>query len=42
VRAVVNVIGFDVGKETRVQLEAISEAGGGKYFPAKDAKALRK
>ncbi|WP_299871478.1 VWA domain-containing protein [uncultured Cocleimonas sp.] len=42
VRAVVNVIGFDVGKETRQQLEAISEAGGGKYFPAKDAKALRK
>ncbi|GAA0406952.1 hypothetical protein GCM10009133_14460 [Cocleimonas flava] len=42
VRAVVNVIGFDVGKETRKQLEEISEAGGGKYFPAKDAKALRK
>lgn len=41
VKAIVNVIGFDVGKETRLQLEAISEAGGGKYFPAKDAKALR-
>ncbi|KAG1707727.1 hypothetical protein GQR58_003377 [Nymphon striatum] len=42
VKAIVNVIGFDVGKETREQLKAISEAGGGKYFPAKDAKALRK
>lgn len=42
VKAVVNVIGFDVSKETRAQLEAISEAGGGKYFAAKDAKALRK
>ena len=41
VQAIVNVIGFDVGKETREQLKAISEAGGGKYFPAKDAKALR-
>ena len=42
VKAVVNVIGFDVDKATREELEAISEAGGGKYFPAKDAKALRK
>jgi len=42
VKAVVNIIGFDVGKETRAQLEAVSVAGGGKYFPAKDAKALRK
>jgi len=41
VKAVVNVIGFDVGAETREQLQAISDAGGGKYFPAKDAKALR-
>jgi len=41
VKAVVNVIGFDVDKKTREQLKAISEAGGGKYFPAKDAKALR-
>lgn len=41
VKAIVNVIGFDVDKETRAELEAISEAGGGKYFPAKDAKALR-
>lgn len=41
IKAVVNVIGFDVGAETREQLKAISDAGGGKYFPAKDAKALR-
>ena len=42
VEASVNIIGFDVDKETRSQLEAISEAGGGKYFPAKDSRALRK
>ena len=40
-RAVVNVVGFDVDAETRAQLEAISKAGGGKYFPAEDARALR-
>ncbi len=37
----VNVIGFDVDDETRSQLEAVSEAGGGKFYPAKDARALR-
>ena len=37
-----NVIGFDVDAKTRDQLKAISEAGGGKYFPAKDSSALRK
>ena len=42
VQAAVNIIGFAVDDETRAQLEAISEAGGGKYFPAKDSKALRK
>ena len=42
VKALVHVIGFDVDKETRAQLEAISEAGGGKYFAAKDSAALRK
>lgn len=40
-RTVVNVVGFDVDAEIRQQLEAISEAGGGKYFPADDARALR-
>ena len=41
VKAVVNVIGFNVDNKTKAELEAISEAGGGKYFAAKDAKALR-
>ena len=42
VKAAVNIIGFDVDETTRAELEAISKAGGGKYFPAKDSKALRK
>ncbi len=42
IKAAINVIGFDVDDKTRAQLEAISEAGGGKYFPAEDSKALRK
>ena len=42
VKAAINVIGFDVDDKTRAQLEAISKAGGGKYFPADDSKALRK
>ena len=42
VKAAINVIGFDVDDKTRSQLEAISKAGGGKYFPADDSKALRK
>ena len=42
VRAAVNVIGFGVDTKTRAQLEAISEAGGGRYFPVEDSKALRK
>jgi len=41
VQATVHVIGFDVDEATRAQLEAISEAGGGRFFPAEDAKALR-
>lgn len=40
-QTVVNVIGFDVDAETRDQLEAISEAGGGKFYLADDARALR-
>lgn len=40
IEATVHVIGFDVDEETRLQLEAISQAGGGKFFAAKDAKAL--
>ncbi|MGB7301680.1 MAG: VWA domain-containing protein [Burkholderiaceae bacterium] len=42
IRATINVIGFDVDAETRAELEAISLAGGGSYFPADDAAALRR
>lgn len=42
VRATINVIGFGVDAETRAELEEISKAGGGGYFPAADAAALRK
>jgi len=42
VKATINVIGFDVDAETRAQLKEISDAGGGQFFPAKDANALRK
>jgi Ca-activated chloride channel family protein len=34
---VMHVIGFDVGEKERGQLECIARAGGGSYFPAKDA-----
>ncbi|MFO7931615.1 MAG: VWA domain-containing protein, partial [Desulfosalsimonas sp.] len=36
-RFVMHVIGFDVGKEGRKQLECMAEAGGGRYFTAKTA-----
>ncbi len=42
VKSVVNTIGFDVDAETSAQLEAIADAAGGTYYPAKDAQALRK
>ena len=41
IKATVHVIGFDVDDETQIQLKAISDAGGGRFFPAKDASALR-
>jgi len=41
-KTAVNIIGFDVNAATRKELQAISKAGGGQYFPAKDARALRK
>lgn len=41
-RTIVNTIGFDADAETRAQLEAISEAGEGKFHPADNAKSLRK
>ncbi|MGB7206842.1 MAG: VWA domain-containing protein [Anderseniella sp.] len=42
IRATINVIGFGVDAETRAELAEISKAGGGGYFPADDAAALRK
>ncbi len=41
VQTTVNTIGFDVDAETGAQLQAIADAAGGTYFPAKDAQALR-
>ncbi len=38
---VMHVIGFDVTKDDRKQLECIAEAGGGKYYAAKDAGAFK-
>lgn len=33
----VNVVGFDVDEKARAQLQCIAEAGGGRYFDARDA-----
>lgn len=41
-RTIVNTIGFDADAETRAQLEAISDAGEGKFYPADNAKSLQK
>ncbi|MBT0958132.1 VWA domain-containing protein [Alphaproteobacteria bacterium KMM 3653] len=41
IRTTLHTIGFDADAATTAQLEAISKAGGGRYYPAKDAKALR-
>ncbi|MCO6381613.1 VWA domain-containing protein [Oceanicola sp. 502str15] len=42
VKTVVNTIGFDVDAGTAAQLEAIAAAAGGTYYPAKDARELRR
>jgi len=42
VRFVLHVIGFDVDEKTKAQLACIAEAGGGKYFGAKNADELLK
>jgi Ca-activated chloride channel family protein len=36
-----HVVGFDVGGETEEQLKCMAKAGGGEYFPAKDAGKLK-
>ncbi|RMD89678.1 MAG: VWA domain-containing protein [Alphaproteobacteria bacterium] len=38
----VNVVGFDVDAEARAQLQCIAEAGGGRYFEARDANDFTK
>ena len=41
IQFVMHVIGFDVSTEDKVQLECIAEAGGGMYYPVKDAGEFR-
>ncbi len=41
IRTTVNTIGFAVDAETQTQLEAIAEAGGGRYFSAETGQRLR-
>ena len=38
IRFVMHVIGFDVTKEEKAQLECMAQSGGGEYFTAKNAK----
>lgn len=38
---VMHVVGFDVGGETETELKCMAKAGGGEYFPAKDAVKLK-
>ncbi|MDC0336242.1 VWA domain-containing protein [Pseudodesulfovibrio sp.] len=37
IKFVLHVVGFDVGGKTEEQLKCMAKAGGGEYFPAKDA-----
>ena len=37
----IHVIGFGVGETERVQLQAVAKAGGGNYYDAQDAAALK-
>jgi Ca-activated chloride channel family protein len=41
VKAVINVIGFDLADADRAQLEAVAQAGGGAFANASDPNALR-
>ena len=36
IKFVMHVVGFDVSEEERVQLQCIADAGGGKYYTARD------
>lgn len=42
IKAVVNIIGFDVNDKGQRELEAAAKAGGGEYFSAQDEQDLRK
>lgn len=39
-KVIINVIGFDVDNEAQRQLQAVADAGGGKYFSARNAADL--
>ncbi len=41
IKFVLHVVGFDVGGQTEAQLKCMAKAGGGEYFPAKDADKLK-
>ncbi|WDP87018.1 MAG: VWA domain-containing protein [Desulfobacter sp.] len=41
IKFVLHVVGFDVGGQTEAQLKCMAKAGGGEYFPAKDAGKLK-
>jgi Ca-activated chloride channel homolog len=41
IKFVLHVVGFDVGGKTEEQLKCMAKAGGGEYFPAKDADKLK-
>jgi len=41
IKFVLHVVGFDVGGKTEEQLKCMAKAGGGEYFPAKDAGRLK-
>lgn len=41
IKFVLHVVGFDVGGETEEQLKCMARAGGGEYFPARDAGNLK-
>ncbi len=41
IKFVLHVVGFDVGGEAEEQLKCMAKAGGGKYFPARDASKLK-
>lgn len=41
IKFILHIVGFDVSKDVEEQLKCMARAGGGEYFPAKDAKKLK-